>query len=173
MSSPANLKRRLEALEESLALTDKAMNELIQSAVRNISPDDLEALIDAAIAHLCGRELTEREVAAKKTYAAALALECRWRGLTVRRLPDVAWLVGQATIHRLSEQELLRGLRGLRAQELALTQGYEPTAEESAALQAYMSDLEAQFQRAGFSSQAEFHEWYNGPDAAFRRGQPW
>ena len=89
-SSPANLRRRLEALEKSLSLTDQVCAQMIHTVCYSMGKNELESLIDALLAHLRGRELTDREAAAKQAYAAALKSECRCRGLVVYRLPDVS-----------------------------------------------------------------------------------
>ena len=92
----ANLRRRLEAQEESLAATDKVREGIIQNVLYQMPQEDLEFLIDATLAPRRGRKLTEREAAAKQAYAAALETESRGRRLTVRRMPEVQQLIEAA-----------------------------------------------------------------------------
>ena len=166
------LRRRIEALlEKSLSVTDEASAAMIQNALYSISQETLEWLIGATLAPRQGRELTEREAAAKQAYAAALELECRRSGLTVRGIPDVSELISLLAIRQESENDLLLCISGSRT----ILQGLEPTAAEFAALQKSRSALEAQYQRAGFSSQAEFERWHGkatGSRKAARRGKP-
>jgi hypothetical protein len=155
-SSPANLYRRLETLERSLAVTDKAREGMILNALHHISQEDLEFLIDASLAPRQGRALTEREAMAQQAYTAALEAECRCCRLTVTRIPEAPQLIFWAAMRRISEKEL-----GLVASGVNTSiRGFEPSAEEVAARQLYDSTLQAQYQRAGFGSRAEFENWY-------------
>jgi hypothetical protein len=150
------LHRRLEALEKSWAITNKARDEIVANVLYQISRENLELLIDAALASQRGRGLTEREASARQAYAAALQSECQSRGLAVRRMPDIPQLISQTVLRQESLDQLLLGLGGLRA----MAAGFEPTTAQVAVLEAHRAAQEAQYQRAGFSSEAEFEKWY-------------
>jgi hypothetical protein len=128
-SCTANLRRRLEALEKSLSLADEACEEMNYTVCSHMGRNELESLIDAMLAHLRGRELTDREAAGKQAYVAALKSECRSRGLAVCRLPDVFSMIFRAATRGWCAQDvtLLLGILD------AMLQGFEPTPEQHAA----------------------------------------
>jgi len=150
------LRRRLEALEKALSVRDKAREETIKEALHRISLEELDLLIDAMLALRQGRELTEREAAAKQAYTSALETRCVCRGLTVRGILDVSKLIAEAVIRKVSDQDLDLLISGGNA----VRQGPEPTAAELAAFARWRATKEAQYRRAGFGSLAEFESWY-------------
>lgn len=150
------LYRRLGALERSRAITEETCNTKILNALHRISREHLELLIDATLARRRDRELTEGEAAAQQAYAAALQTECRGSGLTLRRIPDVPDLIFCAVTRWESLEDVVLASRALRA----MTQGLEPTAEQLVALQTHQAAMQAQYQRIGFNSEAEFAEWH-------------
>jgi len=158
--SRANLRRRLEAVEASLAIAEEAAESIIQDVLFRMSPGNLDFLIDATLASRQGRELTEREIAADQEYITALEAECRWRRVIVRRRPEAPRLISTAIHRRLSEEELRLCASGIRT----ILRFDQPTASELAALRAANDAEEAQYQRAGFSSVAEFKSWYGSED---------
>jgi len=158
----ANLYRRLEAIKKSLSLTAKACETKIQTAPHVISQHELESLIDATSALRQGRELTEREAAANQAYASALESQWRYRGLTVTRTPETPELIDCAATRQLSVEDL-----GVLSRAISTRiRGLELTAEQLRIWQHYDSIREAQYVRAGFSSEAEFESWYASGNTA-------
>src|SRR5258708_10705044 len=75
-----NLRRRIEMLEKSRCMKRDVHKGLAQKAMSWLWPVDAEHLIKAYGAGRMGRPLTEREVAARRTFTEALERECRWAG---------------------------------------------------------------------------------------------
>ena len=150
------LRSRLEVLEKSLSAMERACEQTIQSALRSISHENLELLIDATLAPLRGRELTEREAGAKQAYASALERECRMQRITVRRTPRAKDMINDAAMRRMCEDDLALAYRGY----CAMQRGFKPNAAEAVAIKLHLSMQTAQYQRAGFSSCAEFDTWF-------------
>jgi len=154
------LRRRLERLEKSLGLTEQAHDEFILCALDRMSAEDVQLLVDAAMARRRGRPLTERESAAKRAYRAAVS-QCRSLGGEVTSSPFCPFLIDHVAFLVPSlENHWSRHMEAICEAWEARDQGLELTAPQLAALQNCHSLLEAQYRRIGFGSRAEFIEWY-------------
>ena len=157
------LRRRLERLEKSLGITEQAYEELILEAFDRMSAEDVQLLIDAAMARRRGRSLTEREFAAKRAYRAAVR-QCRGIGGEVTSSPFCPFLIDYVALLVPKLHDFWsRDLDAIYEAIVALEQGFELTAAQQAAGRKGLSLLEAQYHRIGFGSRAEFIEWYGKP----------
>lgn len=154
-TSPS-LGRRIDALEEYLHKANEAHREMVRGIIWRLSQASRESLIDAGVARLKGRNLTECEAAAEQAYSAIVESEYRWRASTVRGMPRLDELISQVNLMNLSERDLLLYMNRLRA----LINGYTPNEAELAATRVLAVGEEAQYQRAGFKSKAEFEQWF-------------
>src|ERR1035438_222192 len=68
----ANLRRRIEALEKSVAATQRTENARVRGALGHLGQETLQALIRATVAAQEGRELRATEAAAVQAYFSAL-----------------------------------------------------------------------------------------------------
>jgi len=150
------LRKRIEVLEKLQATSDKAGDDLIQQALYQLSLEDMDFLIDATLALVQGQDLSERQATARQNYFGALQTECRSHGLKVTRIPQAPELIVNAGLRRVCTEDMLLFLSAARAWE----QGFVPSAEELAAVQKQNAVLEAQYQRAGFTSKDECDSWH-------------
>jgi len=63
-----NLRRRIEALERSRSVKVSVDQTIAECVLQSLRLSDVESLIAAYAAERAGRELTEGEAAAKRTY---------------------------------------------------------------------------------------------------------
>jgi hypothetical protein len=152
-----NLRRRIEALERSTSAKLDHHQVMAARAMGCLQPDDVEALIAAYGAERIGRPLTEREEAAKRTYAEALSRGCRSAGLRPIAGTDLAGAIAQSIGRVLASRMSLEELQLCRSGAIAAHEGRQTTDQESAAIQTYHSETERISLLAGFSSIAEFH----------------
>jgi hypothetical protein len=164
-----NLRRRIEALEKSSAGRRDVRPAIVVEAMEWLQADDVESLMAAYGADRVGRPLTEREAAARQDYATALERECRGAGLhsTTGFEPTAdssRAMIGQAIVrvlaHRLTPEEIRLGISGVRAAQ----KGDAPTEQETAAQQAYLSQMERVCQLTGFKSLEELRAFQCGAE---------
>lgn len=151
-----NLRRRIEALENSSSGQRDALRNIGARAMGRLWPNQVELLVAAFGADRVGRPLTEPEASARRAYTEALERECRWAGLPATMGSGLTVDFHQATIrmlaYRLSGEELQLCLSGFNAAQ----EGRAPNERESAAIQAQKSVMERLSLLAGFGSVAEF-----------------
>ena len=162
-----NLGRRIEALERSQQAKGYRSLRIAEKAVGWLWRDDAEHLLQAYGAERMGRPLTEREAKAKQSYSEAVERECRWAGLRPTAFQHTSIdraAIRQAAISivavRVSSEQLELCKKGL----LAVQQGHTPSVAETAATEAYCSEMERISKLAGFRGvkelQAVMHEVY-------------
>ena len=162
-----NLGRRIEALERSQQANGYRSLRIAEKAMGWLWPNDAEDLLQAYGAERMGRPRTEQEAKAKQSYAEAVERECRWAGLHPNAFQHTSIdqsAVRQAAIRvvafRVSSEQLELCKKGL----LAVQQGHTPSVAETAATEAYCSEMERISKLAGFSGvkelEAIMHEVY-------------
>ncbi len=159
-----NLRRRIEALEKSTSAKCDVLHAMAHRALQWLWPEDVELLISAYGADRVGRKLTERESAARRAYASALARECQGAGLAwsggLDCTPNIATIqhaILMVLAHRISREDL-------ESARLAAQQGRPPTERELAAAHACGSLLQRLCRQAGFGSRAEFESFRTRPE---------
>ena len=159
-----NLRRRIEALERSRLVKVRVDQTIAQRVVASLWLNDVESLIAAYAAERAGRQLSEGEAAAKRTYREALERACRWAGvppiLEVDFRSVITHAVPKVLACRIRPGDLELCRSGMRAAQ----EGHEPSDHESAALETYRSEMERISRMAGFASVAELNTFCSEED---------
>ena len=124
------------------------------------APDEQGRMVSYG-AEWAGRLLTDREEAARRSYTQALERGCRSAGLRPIQGSDLVGAITQGVGQVLASRMSLEELQLCRSGTLAAHEGRQASDPESAAMQAYRSEIERISLLAGFNSVAEF--------SAFRR----
>ncbi len=152
-----NLRRRIEALERSRWVKVGNDQTIARCVVQSLRPNHVESLIAAYAAERAGRELTEGEAAAKRTYREALERECRWARVPPILEADfrsvIAYGIPAILAIRVDIEDLELCKSGIRAAQ----QGREPSDRESVAFETCDSAMERISRMAGFASVAEMN----------------
>jgi hypothetical protein len=142
------LTRKMDALEKRAQVRETDDQELIQLAVRGLSAENLDLLIGAALAKRQGRPETKAETGARRVYEDALRQANR---SMVIRVPDLPELIGQAAIRRVSIEDLIESVEGLRN----ALHGEPPSERQAAAMRVCSRTLEGQYLLVGMDPEAE------------------
>ena len=126
--------RRIAALEKSRSVISQVSQGIPEKALDVLHGDRLEPLIRSYGADRMGQPHTEAEAAARRPYDQEFERLCRLAGLLPTTAPtlDIHKAFIRVLACRLTTDELQLCLSGMRAAR----EGREPTAPESAAMQA-------------------------------------
>src|SRR5262249_3523474 len=152
-----NLRRRIEALERSRLVKVSVDQTIARHVVESLWLNDVESLIAAYAAERVGRELSEGEVAAKRTYREALEREWRWERVPPIPEADCRSVITYGIAKILACRIWPGDLELCRSGICAAQQGREASDRESAALETYRSEKERISRMAGFASVAELN----------------
>jgi hypothetical protein len=151
-----NIHRRLEALEKVSSARLDAGQAIANNVLERLGSEEVELLISAFGAERAGHELTECESAARHAYTQALRREYQ----SARLLPATRFehcsYIPHAILITVARRCSLERLELARSAWCATEQGGQPSEQESAALQMYVSEMERLCHLAGFESTAEF-----------------
>lgn len=150
--------RKIEALERATSIRRKACQKMACQALSSLSDSETELLISAFGAERAGRELIEREEAARKVYTQALRQECQQaRRHSPLRLEHRDY-IQDAILRALGNRVTLERLELIRD---AMNRGGELSAAEAEAVEVYVWEMDRLQHLAGLETTAEYE--------AFRR----
>ena len=143
------LLRRIAAVEGALSARHQLDPKIAGSALFSLSLDEMDLLLQASVAVLEGRALTEPQRAARQAYRLALERKCMGAGRRsttgIADLPEFGRILTAATVLRLSNEDLNLVVSGMEAQE----EGRPVSASEAAALQPCQREQERLCEMAG------------------------
>jgi hypothetical protein len=142
--------RRIAALEKATTGWDKQDEAIAVGVFYRLSLEEIDLLLLASVSDREGRSLTEPQMAAKQAYHLALRTECLGAGRRstagLEDLPPLDQMIDQASLRRLSFEDLKLLSNGLRAQH----EGCAVSVDEAAAIQTYQYEREHLYALAGF-----------------------
>jgi hypothetical protein len=163
-----NIRRRLEALEKVSSARRDAGQAIANNALVALGSEEVELLISAWGAERAGRELTERESAARQAYTQALRREDQWTRLVPATRSEHCSYIRHAILITVARRCSLEKLELVRSAWCATQQGDQPTEQESAAVQMYVSEMERLCHLAGFESTEAFQALGSGATGSDR-----
>jgi len=151
----ANLRRRIEALEKSVAATQRTENARVRGALGHLGQETLQALIRATVAAQEGRELRATEAAVVQAYFSALERGPGMRCGSMRNLPDTSAAIYIALLRDVAVEDLMV----LRDAARAELWGVPLAKHELEMQQAHATALARECQMAGFPSLEALQCW--------------
>jgi hypothetical protein len=151
-----SIRRRMEALQKATSARRDTATAAANRALEWLGSDQVEMLISALGAERAGHPLTERESAARQVYTHALRREYQWARLVPATNIEHSRYLYYAILVTLAQRCSPDDLDLLQGASCATQQGGQPTEQESAAVQVYVSELKRLCDLAGFESTEEF-----------------
>ena len=147
-----NIRRRIEALQRATSDRRDDSKATANKALEWLGSEEVELLISAWGATRARPALSEYESPVRQAYTQALRREYQWARLVAARSFEHSGYLHHAILITLAQRCSPEELKLLPSALCRTQQGGEPTAQESAAVQIQVLEMERLCHLAGFGS---------------------